>query len=81
MTLNAAANDIRFRSTSSRNLPIRQSFRRLDGFPESLCLYKIPASRFWQMRVFHKGKLITRSTRAERLEVAEAFAKRIFSES
>lgn len=78
MTLNAAANDIRFRSTSSRNLPIRQSFRRLDGFPESLCLYKIPASRFWQMRVFHKGKLITRSTRAERLEVAEAFAKRFF---
>jgi hypothetical protein len=78
MTLRAAANDLKFRCAFSRNLPIARTFHRIPGFPESLCLYKIPASRFWQVRVFFRGRLIIRSTRVEKLELAEDFARRFY---
>ena len=78
MTLRAAANDLNFRCAFSRNLPIARTFHRIPGFPESLCLYKIPASRFWQVRVFFGGRLIIRSTRVEKLELAEDFARRFY---
>lgn len=76
--LSAAANDPSFRQAPSRTLPVRASMRRISGYPRTLCLYRIPASRFWQVRLFHEGRLICRSTREEQFEAAIGFARWFF---
>lgn len=74
-----AANDANFRLGPSRTLPVRVSMRGIPGYPRSLVIYRIAASRFWQVRVFHAGRLICRSTREETLGPAIAFAERFYS--
>jgi len=57
---------------------MRSSMRGVSGYPRTLCLYRISASRFWQVRLFYAGRLICRSTREETLEPAIAFARWFF---
>jgi hypothetical protein len=52
--------------------------RRIPGYPDKLKLYRIPASRFWQVSMYVKGgpsSGIKKSTRCEKFNEAVEFAK------
>lgn len=58
----------------SRHTPTEQ--HHVPGFPETLVIYKIPASRLWQVRAFVAGRgLLRKSTRTDHRPTALAFAK------
>ena len=45
------------------------------GFPDTLKLFQIPASRFWYVGMYLKGRgFVRKSTRCERLSDAREFA-------
>jgi hypothetical protein len=75
-----AANDPNFRQIVSRSCPIRRSFHNVENFPETLIVYKIPASRFWQIRFAHDGRMISRSARTTLLHEAKQLAARLYEE-
>ena len=58
-----AANDQEFHSQRHRSLPIIDTITQVPDYPAKLRIYKIPASPFWQVRCFFKGKTYTKSTR------------------
>ncbi|MEK7996547.1 MAG: hypothetical protein AAB403_22325 [Planctomycetota bacterium] len=59
---------------TSRHTPIE--IHCISGFPETLVIYKMPASRFWQVRAHVPGRgLIRKSTRSSDRIPAVAFAK------
>lgn len=61
----------------SRHTPIEQ--HHVPGFPDTLVIYKIPASRHWQMRAFVPGRgLIRKSTRTTDRAPAIAVAKEFY---
>jgi integrase len=61
----------------SRHTPVEQ--HRVPGFPDTLVIYKIPASRHWQMRAFVVGRgLIRRSTQTTVRSTALAVAKEFY---
>jgi hypothetical protein len=45
--------------------PIPETVQSISGFPATLKLYRIPASKFWQVRAFMGGKIIKKSTKTE----------------
>lgn len=47
---------------SSRTVPIADTLQPVPGYPDKLKIYRIAASRFWQVRCFQDGKQIKRST-------------------
>lgn len=49
-------------SKSSRTVPIAETLQPVPGYPDKLKIYRIAASRFWQVRCYQDGKQIKRST-------------------
>ncbi len=59
---------------TSRHTPVEQ--HGVAGFPETLVIYRMPASRFWQVRAYVAGRgLLRKSTRSSERTSAVAFAK------
>ena len=50
------------------------------GYPETLQIYRIPASRFWQVRLFVGRKYLRKSTKCENKADAIEFAKSFFDD-
>lgn len=63
---------------SSRTKPF--DVEAVPGYPESLRIYKIPASVFWQVRLFHEGRMIRKSTKCTERLGARAFAKKFYDD-
>lgn len=61
---------------SSRTAPY--DFQQVRGYPKSLQIYRIPASRFWQVRFFVERKYIRKSTKCEDRKDAIEFAKHLY---
>ena len=72
------ANEARFRRSISRACPLRQSFHGNENYPATLTVYKISASRYWQIRFFHAGRMYTRTARTTALEEAKQTARNWF---
>lgn len=61
----------------SRHTPTE--LHHVPGYPETLAIYKIPASRFWQMRSFVTGRgLVRKSTQTTEWATAIAMAKEFY---
>jgi site-specific recombinase XerD len=65
-------------SKSGNSNPIRETIQTVAGQPSILKIYKIPCSRYWQARVYVKGKYRISSLQTEDLKKAQAAAKRFF---
>jgi hypothetical protein len=61
---------------SSRTAPY--DIQPVPGYPRALQIYRIPASRFWQVRFFVDRKYIRKSTKCEEKRDAIEFAKHFY---
>lgn len=74
----AACNDEVFRAHRGRTVPIPESLTSVPGYPEKLRIYRIEASRFWQVRCWFNGKTYAKSLRTTSKKNALTLAKRFF---
>jgi hypothetical protein len=52
-------------SDTDRANPIAGTLEGVPGYPTALKVYRIPASRFWQVRCFFDGRIVKKSTKSE----------------
>ena len=75
-----ASNDAHMRNTKrERTVPIPETIIAVHGYPEKLSIFKIAASKYWQVRCWHNGKTFRKSTKSQAKRSALIFA-RIFYE-
>lgn len=60
--------------------PIADTMESIPGFPDTLRIYQIPASSYWQMRAYVAGKLVKRSSKTEEKGKAIKAAKEFYNE-
>ncbi len=67
---------------ASRTVPIPESLHHVPGYPEKLKIYRIAASRFWQIRLYdeHAKKTIKRSSQSEHKAEAFKAAKALYEQ-
>lgn len=76
-----AMNDATFGAAPrERTVPIPSSITPVPGYPRKLVVFKIAASRFWQVRCWIKGKTFKRSTQSQSLRVAQSFARTFYEQ-
>jgi len=63
---------------ASRSTPY--DLQQVPGYPKTLKIVRIQASRFWQVRFFVERKYIRRTTKCEERSKAIEFAKRFYDE-
>jgi hypothetical protein len=68
-----AANDPRISRT--RTVPIPSSVTAVPNYPNKLVVYKIAASKYWQVRCWHAGRAHKQSTKTCNLVLAQRFAR------
>jgi hypothetical protein len=74
-----AANESFFGSPSrERTVPIPNSITPVPGYPKKLVVFKIGASKFWQVRCWLNGKTHRKSTQTQSLKVAQSFARKYY---
>jgi len=64
----------------SRTAPMQHTLVPVPGYPRKLVLFKMAASRFWQVRCWVQGRSIRRSTRSTSLKVAQHAAKQLYEQ-
>lgn len=78
---NAAVNDTTFGAAPrERTVPIPNSITPVPGYPRKLVVFKMAASRFWQVRCWVAGKTYKRSAQTQSLRVAQSFARRFYEQ-
>ncbi len=78
---NAAVNDAVYGAASrERTVPIPESITPVPGYPRKLVVFKMAASRYWQVRCWIAGKTHKRSTQSQSLRVAQSFARRFYEQ-
>lgn len=76
----SACNDAHMRcAPRERTVPIPESIIHVPGYPEKLAIFKMQASKFWQVRCWNNGKTFRKSTKSQSKRSALIFA-RIFYE-
>ena len=73
-----AANDDR--APRERTVPIPESITAVAGYPSKLVVFKIAASKFWQVRCWMDGRTYRRSTKCTSLKLAQRFARWFYEE-
>lgn len=64
-----------------RTVPIPDTITSIGrGYPDKLVIFKIPASKFWWVRYFSKGKIVKRTTKTTNQRDAIAFAKTFYED-
>ena len=75
------ANDSKFGLPSrSRTVPIPESITPVPGYPRKLVVFKIAASKYWQVRCWIGGRTHKRSTQSMSLKVAQSFARVLYEQ-
>ena len=64
----------------SRTVPIPTSITPVPGYPNKLVVFKIQASKYWQVRCWHQGFTRRKSTRTQSLRVAQSVARRFYEQ-
>lgn len=76
-----AVNDAAFGpATRGRTVPIPETITTLPGYPGKLVVFKMQASRFWQVRCWFKGKTYKRSTHSQSLHTAQLVARHFYAQ-
>lgn len=77
----AAANDTHMRrSQRERTVPIPATITPVPGYPSKLSVFKIAASKFWQVRCWIAGRTHRRSTQTQSLRMAQSFARTFYEQ-
>lgn len=77
----AAANDTHMRiSPRERTVPIPATITPVPGYPRKLSVFKIAASKFWQVRCWIAGRTHRRSTQTQSLRMAQSFARTFYEQ-
>ena len=77
----AAANDTHMRSSQrERTVPIPATITPVPGYPRKLSVFKIAASKFWQVRCWIAGRTHRRSTQTQSLRMAQSFARDFYGQ-
>jgi len=77
----AAINDATFGTAPrERTVPIPSSITPVPGYPRKLVVFKMAASRYWQVRCWIAGKTYKRSAQTQSLRVAQSFARRFYEQ-
>ena len=63
-----------------RTAPIPRSITPVPGYPRKLVVFKIAASKFWQVRCWVQGRTHRKSTQTQSLRVAQTFARRYYEQ-
>ena len=63
-----------------RTVPIPESITPVPGYPRKLVVFKMAASRYWQVRCWVAGKTYKRSTQSQSLRVAQSFARSFYEQ-
>ncbi len=78
-TQHAAANDDKVRTAPrERTVPIPSSITAVPGYPSKLSVFKMAASKFWQMRCWIAGRTHRRSTQTTSLRAAQSVARQFY---
>lgn len=73
------ANEPTYRPNSRGvTVPIPSTITAVPGYPTTLVVFKIKASRFWQIRFWHRGRMHKKSARTLSLRLAQTRAKRFY---
>ena len=74
-----AANDNTMRNAArERTVPIPNSITAVPGYPSKLAVYRIAASKFWQVRCWIAGRTHRSSTKTTALRAAQSFARQYY---
>jgi hypothetical protein len=77
----AAANDPGLRTQArERTVPIPATITPVPGYPRKLSVFKIAASKFWQVRCWIAGRTHRRSTQTQSLRMAQSFARTFYEQ-
>lgn len=76
----AAANDSAIGNQRDRTVPIPETMSGVPGYPRKLVIYKIAASRYWQVRFWSRGRIFKKSAQTQSLAVAQNFARQFYEE-
>jgi hypothetical protein len=80
-TEHAAVNDSRYTlHERERTVPIPSTITPVPGYPNKLVVYKMAASKFWQVRCWIAGRTHRRSCRTQSLRVAQSFARAYYEQ-
>jgi len=63
-----------------RTVPIPETLTPVPGYPQKLAVFKIAASRFWQVRCWVAGRTYRRSTQSLSLRMAQSFARQFYEQ-
>ncbi len=75
----ASANDSHYKTHErERTVPIPSTITPVPGYPLKLVIYKIAASKFWQVRCWIAGKTHRSSTRTQSQRVAQSYARTFY---
>ena len=76
-----SANEDQFASQPrERTAPIPKSITPVPGYPRKLVIFKMAASKFWQVRCWIQGRTHRKSTQTQSLRVAQTFARRYYEQ-
>ncbi len=76
-----AQNDALFgKAPRERTVPIPASITPVPGYPKKLVVFKMAASKYWQVRCWLTGKTYKRSAQSQSLRVAQVFAIRFYEQ-
>lgn len=64
----------------SRTVPIPNSVTPVPGYPDKLVVFKIAASKYWQMRCWLNGVTHRKSAKTQSLRVAQSAARRFYEQ-
>ncbi len=67
-------------NTRERTVPIPETLTPVPGYPQKLVVFKMAASRFWQVRCWVDGRTVRRSTQTQSLRLAQSFARRFYEQ-
>ena len=74
-----AANDAMVRSKQrERTVPLPETVTSVPGYPNKLSVFKMAASKFWQVRCWVAGRTHRRSTQTQSLRTAQSYARQFY---
>ena len=75
------ANDPVYSQTRNRTNPLPNTTHHISNYPNKLIVYKIQASKFWQVRCWFDGKYFKKSTKTQSLLQAKKAARFFYEET
>ena len=81
LAVTAAANEPLYTSGQrERTVPIPSTITPIAGYPRKLVIFKMAASKFWQVRCWIAGRTHRKSTQTQNAQVARFFARQFYEQ-